>query len=521
MNDQPVQRDSVLSTPRAFALGNWLLVLLIAAGIALRFRQYLFDRAFWLDEVKIGLNIRDNSLVELLTVPLAYKQSAPPGFLIWARGTWVALGSLGPSEMVLRTLPMTAGILILVLAYVLARRELKSFAAQVTFVGLTALSPILIFYSSEFKQYISDALFALAILVAVAYRHTRYGTWILAGAGFVAIVGSLPAVFVAAPAALLIFYEALRSGRWRQVFIVGAAWIFAAALHGAYILQAGVDRGYMVRSWAAKGSFAPLLPGSLADLQWYPAMFSGLTHLIFGEVGRAANSINASWFHPLGWPLMLILPIAAIAVLLSRRWTAIVAVGAIFTTLLASGFHAYPFVGRVIVFLLPVAMFIIAAWVDDLDRIAGPLLASMAALLLLSLVIPRDVKQARNPYTKSDMRGALEAVNQRFKEGDAIIIWNGRLYHYYAYKLTAPDIFVVEVSPNMQASAIMEKIKSKGYRRAWFVSAHKTGTISGLIKEIARSAPISFEWRARGTRAVLFDLTAVPGQQKAIPEPQE
>ena len=105
-----------------------------------------------------------------------------------------------------------AGVLLLFVAIVLARRELKSAVARVTFVGLVALSPLpTICPPSELKQYSSDALFATAILAAVAYRTTRYGSWILAGVGFIAILCSLPAIFVAAPAALLIFCEALRS----------------------------------------------------------------------------------------------------------------------------------------------------------------------------------------------------------------------------------------------------------------------------------------------------------------------
>ena len=187
--------------------------------------------------------------------------------------------------MALRLTPLIAGVVVLLVAIVLARRELKSTVAQVTFVGLVALSPVLIFYSSELKQYSSDALFAIAILATVAYRTMRYGTWLLAGVGFVAILCSLPAVFVAVPAALLIFYEAIRSARWRQVSTVGIAWISAGALHGAYFLQAGADPSSKVQSWGAKGGFARLFPTSLAELEWYPAALYRLTYLIFRGAG--------------------------------------------------------------------------------------------------------------------------------------------------------------------------------------------------------------------------------------------
>jgi predicted membrane-bound mannosyltransferase len=177
---------------------------LVLLGIALRLRQYLANRSLWFDETLLALNFVDRGFHHLLLVPLRNNQSAPPGFIA-AVGSAVA--AFGSEDWALRLVPLIAGLLAVVVAALLARRELNSDAARITFAGLIALSPVLIYYSSEFKPYSSDALIALCIVTALAYRNSRYGTWCVAAAGFFGLIFSLPAVFVAAAAGLLLLWR--------------------------------------------------------------------------------------------------------------------------------------------------------------------------------------------------------------------------------------------------------------------------------------------------------------------------
>ncbi len=63
-------------------LTRLFLLMVSAAGIFLRLRQYTAGRSFWADEAKIVNNILERSYLELLSKPLLYNQSAPPGFLV-------------------------------------------------------------------------------------------------------------------------------------------------------------------------------------------------------------------------------------------------------------------------------------------------------------------------------------------------------------------------------------------------------------------------------------------------------
>ena len=104
------------------------ILFLVNLGIALRFRQYLFNRSLWFDEASLALNVVDRDVTTLLTEPLAYLQTAPPGFLVAARSMVVALG---PFDWALRLVPFIAGVSVVLLAVILARRELSLDGRQV------------------------------------------------------------------------------------------------------------------------------------------------------------------------------------------------------------------------------------------------------------------------------------------------------------------------------------------------------------------------------------------------------
>jgi hypothetical protein len=485
--------------------GQGLIVLLLVLGLALRLRQYLFNRSFIYDEASLALNILDRDLSSLLTAPLDHTQSAPPGFLAAAR---FVVDLAGPHDWALRVVPLVAGLLLLPLAYVLARHEFRSLPARLAFVGLVALSPTLIYYSSEFKQYSSDALVALGILVAVSYRKSRYGSWLLAAAGFVGIVCSLPALFVAAAAGLLIVYEGAISSRWRQVISVGLAWGAGAALHGLYLLQAVAHHEYMVSWWGKRSGFAPFPPTSVEELLWYPRSLAGLTYLSLRNVGMAEPGLRADWSAPLGWLLTLMLAVSIVAALVSRRLTCIVAINAALITLLASTMQIYPFNSRLLIFLVPLTLFVVAAAIDELDRLSGPVAAGVGAMLLFALIVPTAIGIAQKPPFVFAVRAALEKIHSDYRDGDAIAIAKGStIYEFYERTMAPSPLPVFAVNEGDKDHGLIDLVEKNGYRRVWLVSPRRIPKVQRLIQQVARKAPIVFEWNRGKTGLVLFDFT--------------
>jgi uncharacterized membrane protein len=132
----------------------WAFIIL---GILFRFRQYQFDRSLLLDESFLALNIIRRSPAQLLS-PLDNSWCALPIGFLWLPK--VAVHWLGSSEMVLRLAPFLAGIASIFLFAMVARKFLSPGASLIA-VALFSICNPLIYYSSEAKQYSTDAAIVL------------------------------------------------------------------------------------------------------------------------------------------------------------------------------------------------------------------------------------------------------------------------------------------------------------------------------------------------------------------------
>src|SRR5262249_36027283 len=95
-----------------------VLVVALSAGALFRLIPYVERPSLSLDESRLALNVGARSFAGLLQ-PLAYDQSAPPGFL-WAEKLAMLLA--GANEYALRAVPLIASLLVPALGYVLAVR---------------------------------------------------------------------------------------------------------------------------------------------------------------------------------------------------------------------------------------------------------------------------------------------------------------------------------------------------------------------------------------------------------------
>ena len=169
----------------------------LGLGVILRLVQYLRNRSLWLDEAQLALNITHRSYAGLLR-PLDYHQGAPVGFLLLEK---MAIRSLGGSEYALRLLPLVAGLVSLFLFYKMAKESIRPGAVPIA-VGLFVISPSLIYYSSEVKQYSTDVACALVIYsIALVGRPSEWSTYRITALGLVGAAAtwiSHPSVFVLA-----------------------------------------------------------------------------------------------------------------------------------------------------------------------------------------------------------------------------------------------------------------------------------------------------------------------------------
>jgi len=233
---------------------GWDIVALLGVGlgIVLRLRFLLSGRALWLDEAMLALNVLARPYRQLL-VPLDYDQAAPPLFLWATRLTGLAGGA---TEVALRAIPFAAGVAVLVLVWRLARRFLSPEIGALAAI-LAAVSPSLIYYSAEYKPYMTDAAIGLGLL-ALAGWVGRAGAGrargaVLMGAGILALGMSFTAPFLLATVGIALFVRgvAVNDRRLAAVAVgLGMVWLVAFGILHTWYLGTVADNPYLQDFWS-------------------------------------------------------------------------------------------------------------------------------------------------------------------------------------------------------------------------------------------------------------------------------
>lgn len=446
----------------------------LVAGILLRLRVLTSGRSVWLDEASLLINVRDRPLLELLSEPLAYYQSAPPGFLALTRGAFV---SLGVSDLSGRIVPFVAAIASLLVAVVVARRLLATGAAQVVFVALLAGSPVLIYYASEAKQYSSDVLASLLVLLLWSWKDEPQRRLAAATIGTAIAVTSLPGLLLLGLLVLAVLLQpsvvaaspeparvaiapsspastagdamapvglaavGSRIAAHRRWFPVLVPWALGGAAHLAHQVMAGADRDRMISYWEAAGAFPPT-PLSLDGILWWPASVAHLAWLGVGTWGPTAPTLLSISSSVLTVPATILLLAVAVVTVRRRHPAALLPALMVGAALLITVPRLYPFSGRLILYLLPAVFLLIATAVDTL---AGSVSVGVkrtwthAGLLLLAAVLAQQwtsaILYATDPADRSDMRSTLEQVGAAAEPEDVLLvdrISTGRVLDWYA-----------------------------------------------------------------------------------------
>ncbi len=231
-------------------LANWLLAAVVVCGCLLRGVIYLQNRGLYLDEANLALNVGERQGWGFFT-NLDHDQYAPPLFLLWTKLNTTLFSY---SEYALRLLPLVGGCATLLLLALAARLLLQRLAMPPLTYGilillllLTVLSPILLRYATEFKQYSTDVLATVAVVYAAlrympAQRQQWLWWWV---AGLVLPWFSMPAVFALAGAGcyFLATSYAQRRKKWTGLVLLYTSWLLSFAGYYFLILRHDVGRG--------------------------------------------------------------------------------------------------------------------------------------------------------------------------------------------------------------------------------------------------------------------------------------
>jgi 4-amino-4-deoxy-L-arabinose transferase-like glycosyltransferase len=219
-----VARDEPLLSPSRIPAEVMLLAGLTLLGAVLRFAT-VSHQSFWLDEALAAreLHLSFGSMLSAI----GRGEPNPPLFFLIA---WPWAKLFGTSEAGIRSLLVVAGTALIPIAY-LCGRELVSRRAGMLAAAFTALSPFMIWYSQEAREYMLLAAFCGASFLFFArVWHQRSGHSLVWWSVFsaLAVLTHYFAAFLVAPEALVLLYR--ERSRASVVAVTGVAVVQGAML---------------------------------------------------------------------------------------------------------------------------------------------------------------------------------------------------------------------------------------------------------------------------------------------------
>jgi hypothetical protein len=480
----------------------------VALGAGVRIQQFAMRRSLWLDEALLARNIVDRGMRDLLE-PLGGNQGAPPGFLWLARLSVLAGGR---NEYALRLLPLVAGLLLLPLVWVLARRVLDRPAAALATV-VAAGAPALVRYSAEVKQYGVDATVAvglvlLALTVGSGRGRDMRAVVALGVVGALAVWLSHPAVFVLAGCgSVLLLDAAWRRDRYGVVVAGAVAGLWALSFGALYAvsLRRLTENDALTGYWTAGFVPRPIGFGRTATWLWssaagYVEEIGGFSVAAPPVVATVLGSVLVAARRPVREALLL--------------WASVPFL------LVAAAVEQYPFRGRLALFLLP---FVLVAFAGLATvprrwwRLGGVAVVAVLSIAPMTKTVELAVDRPLWPHS----RPVFEHVRDSKAVDDAVYIHGvtDGPYHFYGPILGLRAERRTSWSPlhacSPDADASAARLRPERGGRVWVVFAYTLSFRPEDEVEILRShfdavARRVSTFRSVDASATLYDFDAEP-----------
>lgn len=477
---------------------RWLIILAASVGAIFRLLAYVSNRSLWFDEAALAINIIERP-VKALFRSLEFHQAAPIGFLIAEK----FIGSiLGPRELALRLFPLICGLLTLVVIARAARFYVNPLAVPFAAV-LVAVNPSLIYYSSEVKQYSTEALITVLLLWAfAAMKNSSLPGWnafVFALAGAAAVWFSYPAIFLLLSAAVvfLVFSHADTSRTLRFACIF-AVWAVSATTLYFISWRVLAANSVLLDFW--RQYFPPQIL-NLHTLSW---LFDALVAAFRDPVAMASL------------PGMAFLIVGFASLFRRDRVLGRIALGSCLLMVLAGFAHKYPLGNRLLIFAIPVVLLLVAegAAAICLRLPYGKLIYVAVACALVyqpAVVTARELSADH----REDIRPLLEYIAANSKASDGLYVYFEAQpqMRYYSNVLHLHFNWKLGSDCEGDAACYAADVDSLvGARRQWIVMSHvmargATNDRAILVQELDRKGRRLGEFSSPGARVYLYDMS--------------
>lgn len=434
------------------SLYNIAIYVIIGLGILFRAYHYFDNRSLWEDEIYLSTGLVKLSIPELFTKTLDFQQKAPMGYAMMAK---LCIILFGQKEMALRLYPFICGCAALFFFVPVAKYFLKP-AGVLVALALLALTPTMIYHTVEAKQYVTEMLATILILLFYTRYHDKTDRislikWALSGV--IIVWFSYSSIFILVGVAFTAGLRLLIKKEWGllvKLSLVFIAWFASFVIYYLIFTIKDAHTPWLVWFFENHDAF---MPHSGAAVAWLVHRFIAFYNYPMGlswEVIYAAKTVFMQMLIRMVFIPILFTIAGIIYLYKTNRKLLLLIVSILGIVLLASAIKQYPFHERLTVFLTPLVILLLAAGCEFFFQksLSKPVWPCILVLLLLLGPIKNDIAQTLNPglfgdYKKSYQREALTMINNNIMPGDLVYVyWNDlpgyRFYkNVYHFKFTA------------------------------------------------------------------------------------
>ena len=376
-------------------------------------------------------------------------------------------------------------------------------------LGLFALSDRLIYYSSEVKPYSSDVTLALllyGVFISVETRRSKDSS--LYVYGMIAIFSlwfSFPALFILTAVGSCLWAPALMGREWKRVVRLSSLFLVCGLSVMIYYLLVLKDLSHNVNQldyW--RNVFMPFPPKNMSDVGWFVTSFENLFRdpvgLYFGGFGPilAIFGCFSLYREKKRYLWGLLLPLML--------------------TLFASGYHLYPFSGRLLLFMVPILIIFMSEGILQFSKLMPRYSLILGVIVVVAIFWQPFVAASHrllHPSTRQELRPVLSYVNKHFQPGDTLYLYYAAwpAFQYYAgrYTFESAQIVMGVSSRNDRSNYIKDLDNLRGKGRVWIFFSHAR-TFKGVnektffLSHLDRIGKRKDSFEAPGAAAYLYDV---------------
>ncbi len=459
---------------------EWITLFILTIGIALRLNLYLGDCSLWHDEAKLALTINNLTFSELFHPgtnssgkPDVSFQPYPLGFLILEK---TLVNFLGDRELILRLFPFISGVLSLVFFSIVIKFYIPSNVRLIGF-GLFAVLPQLIYYSSEVRQYSSDVLISVLLLLMIEFilrddlNKRRIIAFGLLGA--VCIWFSTPSVFVwtgGFMALIMIFAWERNFKKTAQIFQICLLWSMGLLIYYFCYLRYFVRNTETIQvwNWDSEGGYFPVFPITslkiVSCINQFILEFRMALYLL--PTYQAISTVS-------------LFAIGTISFILLNGKRFLILYSPVIMTLIAAGLKKYPFHQRLIFFLIPIFIIIITCGAEQIIKRTRNI-RPLVFMCIISLLFFFPLRIMKYSITGTNSHEEIKHVLAKIKElkqpGEVIYVYYGAnaAFQYYAQRFGfKEEECIFGIGAREDTHRYNEDIqKLNQYKKVWLIFSH-------------------------------------------------